>query len=166
MSTLPPGRASIEDPAPHHAAHRLLSVKYRKMVARSASISRLRSRRCGSLGINVCSTFLVFALPAGFGTAAAGFQFSRDFEPVQGVVPHAFEHLCGGPQCLLPCSVEAELPVAANVQQTGLGQRAKLERHCAKSDVRHRTVNLARTALCVPHQSQDFALAWRTERCK
>src|SRR5471032_3142226 len=49
MYTRPPGVGSIVDPAPHHTAQRVESVKYRKTMSRSARMMTVRSRRWGSV---------------------------------------------------------------------------------------------------------------------
>ena len=45
ISIAPPGRASIVEPAPHHAAHSAAFVKNPNTVSRLARITTVRSRR-------------------------------------------------------------------------------------------------------------------------
>jgi hypothetical protein len=53
--------------------------------------------------------------------------------------------------------------LAARVEQPGLGQRAKVQRHRAEGHVRHRTGDVACRALVLPDEAEDLAASRRRD---
>jgi hypothetical protein len=106
-----------------------------------------------SFGHSVSSTFLRFLLTAARPRpSAALFQLRSELQPVQCVVPHAFEHLAERAKRFFPGAVEAVLAIPAHIEQTRFGERAEVQRDRAEGDVRHRAVNVPGVTLLVPHQ--------------
>src|SRR5580765_7321216 len=91
MTSGPPGRGSIDDPAPHQLAHRALSVKYPNTVSGVARISMVRSSTCGR-SMTESSGFLAAPRPRPR-AASRLFQFGEYFQSGQRPFPHLFEYV-------------------------------------------------------------------------
>ena len=97
----------------------------------------------------------------GFGPRRVCSSSALQLQPPQRVVPHALERRADRTERSRRARVEAVPVLAADVDESGLGQRAELQRDGAERHVRHGGVDVAGGELAVPHQAQDLAAARR-----
>ena len=91
------------------------------------------------------------------------FELGVELEPPQRITPHPFENLPYGPELIGTRAIKALAAVGAHIDESGFGQRAQVQRDGAECDIRHGGGNGAGLQLLVPHQTEDFAAARRSD---